>query len=206
MNSPVASVMVLKRAVAIQAIVLDFERHGAGVRGDQAAIGDGDTVRVAREIGEHRLRSGEGSFRINHPFGALKGPKKSSKGLSLGKRGMLGEEPEPAFFVGFEKHGKDKTPEQPRENPHGQQEVRPAGDPLCAILGQPAARHDHVNVRMVRHGRAPSVQDRRDADPGAERLGIDRNRQCGLGRRLEQDVAEDRLVRIGKAGDRPGKV
>ena len=47
------------------------------------------------------------------------------------------------------------------------------------------------------------MQDRRDADPGAEALGIGCDRQCRLGRRLEQDVVEDRLVRVGKAGDRP---
>ncbi len=44
----------MKRAAPSKAIAFNFERHDAGVRGDQAAIGDGDTVRVAREYLRHR--------------------------------------------------------------------------------------------------------------------------------------------------------
>jgi hypothetical protein len=45
---------------AIAAIVLDAEGDTPVVEGDQAAVGDGDTVGVAGEIGEDRLGPGEG--------------------------------------------------------------------------------------------------------------------------------------------------
>src|SRR5260370_26179158 len=38
--------------------------------------------------------------------------------------------------------------------------------------------------------------------PGAEMLGIGSNRERGLGRRLEQQVVDDRLVLVGDIGDR----
>jgi len=38
------------------------------VEGDQTAVGDGDAVGVAAEIGEHRLRPGEGSLGIDNPI------------------------------------------------------------------------------------------------------------------------------------------
>jgi hypothetical protein len=38
------------------------------VEGDQAAVGDGDAVGVAAEIGEHRLRPGERLLGIDDPL------------------------------------------------------------------------------------------------------------------------------------------
>src|SRR5712671_186525 len=40
---------------AVVAVVLVAEGHAAFVEAEQAAIGDGDTVSVSGEIGEHRL-------------------------------------------------------------------------------------------------------------------------------------------------------
>ena len=38
---------------------------------------------------------------------------------------------------------------QTGQNPHGQEEVLAAGDPLCTICRQAPARDNHVNVRMM---------------------------------------------------------
>ena len=54
----------------------------------------------------------------------------------------------------------------------------------CASCHQPgdaAARHDHVDVRMVDQRRAPGVEHGGDADAGAQVLGIGRDREHGLG-------------------------
>ena len=48
----------------IAAIVLVPERHASLVKGDQPPVRDGNTVRVAREIGQHRLWPGEGRLGI----------------------------------------------------------------------------------------------------------------------------------------------
>ena len=50
---------------------------------------------------------------------------------------------------------------------------------------------------MMGERRAPGVQHGGDADAGAEMLGIGRDREHGLGRRLEQQVVDHGLVLIG---------
>ena len=45
---------------AASAVVLDAEGHALVGRGDQPAVRYGDAVGVAAEVGEHRLRAGEG--------------------------------------------------------------------------------------------------------------------------------------------------
>ena len=95
-----------------------------------------------------------------------------------------------------------KPPEQPRQHADRQEEAGPAGDPALAIGGKAAAGHDHMHVRMMRHRRSPGVQHRDDADPGAEMLGIGGDREHRLGRRLEQNAVDRRLVLLGDVGDR----
>ena len=86
---------------------------------------------------------------------------------------MLAEEDELAGGVGGGELLQHQPPEQLGEHQHGQEEVW-----ACAAIQrspsrrEPAAGHDHVHVRMVRHGRAPGVQHRGDADAGAQVLGV----------------------------------
>jgi hypothetical protein len=61
------------------------------------------------------------------------------------------------------------------------EEAWAAGDPWGAILREASARHDHVDVGVVREGGAPGVKDGDDADAGAQVLG---SGERGLGRRL----------------------
>src|SRR5258708_29073362 len=55
---------------------------------------------------------------------------------------------------------------------------------------------------MVCKRRALGVELGCESDPGAEMLGIGSDRERGLGRRLEQQVVDDRLVLVGDIGDR----
>ena len=95
-----------------------------------------------------------------------------------------------------------QAPEQLGEHQHRQEEVGPGGDPALAIRRETAAGHDHVHVRMMRHGRAPGVQHRGDGDPGAQMLRVGGDREHGLGRGLEQQVVDHRLVGVGDVADR----
>jgi hypothetical protein len=54
---------------ALGAVVLPLEGDAVVVEGEQAAVGDRDTVGVAGEIGEYRLWPGEGCLGIDDPFG-----------------------------------------------------------------------------------------------------------------------------------------
>ena len=58
---------LLPRA-AFGAVILVFESDAVAVAGQQAAVGDGDAVGVARQIGQHGLGAAEGAFAVNHPF------------------------------------------------------------------------------------------------------------------------------------------
>src|ERR1051325_776929 len=51
----------------VAAVVLVAEAHAALVEADQPAVRDGDPVGVAGEIGEHRLRPGEGRLGVDEP-------------------------------------------------------------------------------------------------------------------------------------------
>ena len=89
------------------------------------------------------------------------------------------------------------APEQAPEHVDVHEEVRLGRDPSRPILGQPATRHDHVHVRMMRHRRAPGMQHSGDADAGAEVLGIGGDLQRGLGRGLHQQAVDHALVLVG---------
>jgi hypothetical protein len=53
---------------SLGAVVLPPGGDAVVVEGDQAAVGEGDAVGVAAEIGEHGLRPGEGSLGVDDPL------------------------------------------------------------------------------------------------------------------------------------------
>src|SRR5712671_951320 len=53
----------------------------------------------------------------------------------------------------------EEPSEQAREHAYGEEEAGPAGDPALAIKRDAAARHNHVDMRMVGERRAPGVED-----------------------------------------------
>ena len=122
--------------------------------------------------------------------------------MRSGERRMIAEELQTAGGVCGGELVEEQPAEQAREHAHRQEEARPARDPALAVERDAAARHDHVDVGMMGQCRAPSVEHRGDADAGAEMLGVGRDRAQRLGRRLEQDVVDRRLVVIGDVGDR----
>ena len=73
--------------------------------------------------------------------------------------------------------------------------------PLLPVERDAAARHDHVDVRMVCHRRSPRVEDGGDADAGAEVLRVSGDRHHRLRRRVEQQTVDDRLVLPGDVGN-----
>lgn len=96
---------------------------------------------------------------------------------------------------------KQQTPEQPRQDPYRQEEPRTAGDPPGAIRRQSTARDDDMDMGVVGHRRAPCVEHTGHADPSAKVLGVGRNSQQRLGRCLEQEAVDRRLVLIRDVRD-----
>ena len=58
----------LAAPAALDPVVLPGKGDAPVIEADQAAVGDGDAVGVAAEIGEHRLGAGEGALGVDHPF------------------------------------------------------------------------------------------------------------------------------------------
>jgi hypothetical protein len=80
--------------------------------------------------------------------------------------------------------------EQAGEHAHRQEEPRSAPHPARTVERYPAARHDHVKVRMVRHRRAPAMEHGGEANAGAEVSGIAGDGEQRLGRRAEQQIVD----------------
>ena len=82
-----------------------------------------------------------------------------------------------------------------------QEEAGAAGDPT-SIGRKAAARDDAMDVRVMGQGLAPAVQDRDHAGLGAEIFGIGSDGADRLGRGLEEDIVDDRLVLKGDRCER----
>ena len=192
MNSSVASVIDLVAVAAFGAIVLPPEGDAVAVERDQPAVGDGDAVGVAREIGQHGLGPAERALGVDDPFGFAQRRQIRREGLRVGESGVIAEELQAAGVVRGDQLLQEQPAEQAREHAHRQEEAGPAGDPALAVERDAAARHDHVDVRMMGQRRAPGVQHGGDADAGAEVLGVGGDGDQRLGRGLEQEVVDRR--------------
>ena len=115
--------------------------------------------------------------------------------------GELAEEAQRAGVEGGRQPLQEQPAIEPGEHADGQEEPGPAGDPTT-VRRQAAARHDAVHMRVMEQVLSPGVQHGDHAGLGAEVLGIGGDGAHRLGRRLEQDVVDDRLVLQGDRGDR----
>jgi hypothetical protein len=66
------------------------------VEGDRAAVGDSNAVGVARQIGQHRLRSAERTLCVDDPFGLAQWGEISREALRRGEMGVVAEEAQAA--------------------------------------------------------------------------------------------------------------
>ena len=79
-------------AGSLDPIVLDLERDASLVECDQAAVRDGDTVGIARQIGEHCLGAGERVFGIDEPAGLSERGEERSERFGRGEMRVGAEE------------------------------------------------------------------------------------------------------------------
>jgi hypothetical protein len=57
----------LVASLALGPVILPFKGHALTVEGDEPAVGDGDPMGVAGQIGEHRVGSCKRPLGIDHP-------------------------------------------------------------------------------------------------------------------------------------------
>ena len=150
------------------------------VEGDQPAVGDGDAVGVARQIGQHRLGSAERALGVDDPFGLAQRRQIRREGLRVGEMGVIAEEAaggRPAWAAtSFSRNSRRNRRESTRT---GRKKPGRQATQRLPSERDAAARHDHVDVRMMGQRRAPGVQHGGDADAGAEMLGIGGDRESG---------------------------
>src|SRR3984957_14807418 len=115
---------------------------------------------------------------------------------------MIAVELQTISRVRGEESFQEQPSEQAREHAYRQEEAWPARYPACAVERDAAARHDHVDMGMMRECRAPGVQDGSYPDASSQVLGVGRDGEQRLGRCLEQDIVDLRFVLIGDVADR----
>ena len=158
--------------LGVMAVVLPGEADLVVGEPGQPAIGDGDAVGVAAQIGQHLLGPRKRALGIDDPFGAAQSPEASGEGCRFGQRRKRAGE---AQFAGLERRKQpfgEQRAEPAGEHPHRQEEPRPTSDPSCLVRRQAATRHDAVQVRVVLQGLAPRVQHGDRADLGTEVTGV----------------------------------
>src|SRR5277367_6954232 len=134
------------------------------VAGLDAAVGDGDAVGVAPEIGEDVRRSAKRLLGVNDPIDALRGGQTGGERRGIGQMREIAEEAEGLRVEGGSQAFEEQATEQAGERLDGEKEVRPPGDPARPIERETAAWHDAMHVWMMRERLPPCVQNSDDAD------------------------------------------
>ena len=87
-------------AAAFLPVILPEEADGVVGHGDEAAVGDGDAMGVATEIGQHLLGAAEGRLGVDHPVDPAQRRAVGGEGAGLGERSELAEEAQLAVSEG----------------------------------------------------------------------------------------------------------
>ena len=110
MNSWAASSMVLCRLLSREP--LPAELNFAVIEAKQALVGDGDAVRVLRDVPENLFRPGKWSFGVHHPFDLSKGSEVTQEGPFHLERLEGGEELKFSGIEGLFAIGQEQATEQ----------------------------------------------------------------------------------------------
>jgi len=179
---------------AVLAIVLPGETDLAIVEPNQAAVGDGDAVRVAGKISEHLLGPGERRLGEDDPVDLGQRFEPASKGSGIGQ---CRERPGTAEFVvgeGGVQLLEEAVSEMAGQHAHGQEEPRFAANPARLVGRDPAAGDDAVKMGVQVQRLSPGVQHRDRADLGAEVASVGGNAAQRLCRGAKQNGVDCRLV------------
>ena len=83
---------VLLAVAIIGAIVLPSKGDAGAIAGDQPAVGDGDAMGIALQIGQHGLWPAERALGIDHPFGSAQRRQIRRERPRIGEGRVIAEE------------------------------------------------------------------------------------------------------------------
>ena len=149
-------------------VVAPAQAHLPVLEAHQAVVGDGHTMGVAAQIGQHLLGTGERRFGIHYPVGVLEGGEPAAKGCGVGQWGCGAGEVQLTVLVGLGQCLEILGAEHRRECAHRKQEPGLGGDPALAIGAQGSAGDHAVDMDVLIELLAPGVQDHGDAELPAE--------------------------------------
>src|SRR6266498_1414932 len=141
------------------AIVLPGEADPAVIEGHDAAVGDGDAVGVARQIGEHLFWPPERRLGVDDPIGAPQIGEALGEGLRRGETSEIAEELQISGLEGGAQFGEEHAAEETCQGTDGQEEPRLAGHPALSIERGSAARYDAMDVGMMLECLPPGMED-----------------------------------------------
>lgn len=127
------------------------KRDPALLEGDETFVANGDAMRVAAEIAQDLLRAGHGRLAVDDPL-----PGRCLTQELVAQRGAQArrvclERPIEAV--------EELASEDPGEDAHRHEEPWPGRDPAVPRLGEAAARHDAMDVRVKGERLRPRVED-----------------------------------------------
>ena len=181
------------------AIVLPPKRDRVVGDGDEPVIGDGDAVRVPREVVQHVGGAAKGRLRVDHPRLTIERSEKRAKGGLRGQRLQGTRKREPSFAKRLAQAGDEFPAKDLPQHLDGEKEARARVDPPRAIGRETASGHDTVDMRMMLQALPPRVEDHQPADRGAEALRVGGDLEQRRRRGAEQEVVHDALVRQREA-------
>src|SRR6478735_11204955 len=118
---------------ATVAIILPTEGDAIAVHADEAGIGDGNAMGIAAEIGQHLFGSGKWRLGIDHPVDTPRFFDNVIECRRIGQVGDIAKELKLAQIVGLLQLVEKQPPEQTRQDPYGQKEALPAGNPTGLV-------------------------------------------------------------------------
>ena len=144
---------VVRAGRAVAAVILVAEGDAGLVEARQPAVRDGDAMGVAREIGEHGLGPGEGRLGVDDPALLADRCEVAKEGAPLGRgRRSPKKASLPASWSASSRVRNRRRNSLPSTRTGRRKPV--ATIPALAIERDAAARHDHMDMRMV--GQSPS--------------------------------------------------
>jgi hypothetical protein len=153
-------------ALAIASLViLPPERHLTIITSEEPPIGDGHPMRVAGQVAQNPLWSGQWRLGIDHPLRLLQGPQEL--GPLCGRVPSLVLQAETLLGGRLLQPCQERAAKYPTEDTDREKEALATGDPGGAIQRESPGWDQAMDVGMMMEGLAPGMQDPEKADFGA---------------------------------------
>jgi len=177
-------------------VVLPFKTHPALIHRKKPTVGDSHPVRIARQVGQHRLGASKRPLGVDHPLALAHRCQPLVEEGTISQRRQFAEEPQPPRLVQAQQLFDEAPSHQPGQHAHRQKEARSASHPGLAVRSQSTAWHDAMYMRVMRQCRTPGMQHQRGTDACTQMLAVSSDGLQHLGGDIKQQPIEFYLVLV----------